>query len=226
MTAPPAAVGNPALLKLDLYCQGMRLDESCFIEKDGGRGRSCAPAPAWAAGSSSSSPGAVDQRPGHGGASRTRSPYTLHSDGRALPAATRGRRWRRSTLSPRPAWYDGRRPARGKPMTPHRHAAGHVSRHLSGEGLRLLDREAPEVQLQVLLGGAQPRRRRRRREVGGRGAGGRPRRAPRVRHHVRRLQHRPLRGRHLSRHPRALHQAHQGARRACWSACRRRRIAT
>lgn len=28
---------NPALLKLDLYCKGMRLDESCFIEQDGGR---------------------------------------------------------------------------------------------------------------------------------------------------------------------------------------------
>ena len=29
--------GNPALLKLDLYCQGVRLDDSCFIEGDGGR---------------------------------------------------------------------------------------------------------------------------------------------------------------------------------------------
>ena len=29
---------NPALLKLDLYCQGMQLDESCYIERDGGRG--------------------------------------------------------------------------------------------------------------------------------------------------------------------------------------------
>ena len=28
---------NPALLKLDLYCRGMRLDDSCFIEEDGGR---------------------------------------------------------------------------------------------------------------------------------------------------------------------------------------------
>lgn len=28
---------NPGLLKLDLYCKGIRLDESCFIEKDGGR---------------------------------------------------------------------------------------------------------------------------------------------------------------------------------------------
>lgn len=28
---------NPALLKLDLYCRGLRLDESCFVEGDGGR---------------------------------------------------------------------------------------------------------------------------------------------------------------------------------------------
>lgn len=28
---------NPALLKLDLYCRGVRLDESCLVEEDGGR---------------------------------------------------------------------------------------------------------------------------------------------------------------------------------------------
>lgn len=28
---------NPGLLKLDLYCKGMRLAESCFVEEDGGR---------------------------------------------------------------------------------------------------------------------------------------------------------------------------------------------
>ena len=28
---------DPALLKLDLYCNGVRLDDSCFIEEDGGR---------------------------------------------------------------------------------------------------------------------------------------------------------------------------------------------
>lgn len=28
---------NPGLLKLDLYCKGMRVDDSCFIEDDGGR---------------------------------------------------------------------------------------------------------------------------------------------------------------------------------------------
>ena len=28
---------NPALLKLDLYCKGIRLDDSCLVEEDGGR---------------------------------------------------------------------------------------------------------------------------------------------------------------------------------------------
>src|SRR3954465_7281163 len=28
---------NPALLKLDLYCKGARVDPSCFVEQDGGR---------------------------------------------------------------------------------------------------------------------------------------------------------------------------------------------
>jgi hypothetical protein len=28
---------NSALLKLDLYCQGVRLDGSCYVEEDGGR---------------------------------------------------------------------------------------------------------------------------------------------------------------------------------------------
>lgn len=27
----------PALPKLDLYCQGVRLDDSCYVEADGGR---------------------------------------------------------------------------------------------------------------------------------------------------------------------------------------------
>ena len=37
MIDPGELARNPALLKLDLYCKGARLDESCFIEEDGGR---------------------------------------------------------------------------------------------------------------------------------------------------------------------------------------------
>ena len=28
---------NPALLKLDLYCKGIRVDDSCLVQDDGGR---------------------------------------------------------------------------------------------------------------------------------------------------------------------------------------------
>ena len=42
---------NPALLKLDLYCKGMRLTSRCLVEEDGGR-RSCARGPGWGAASS------------------------------------------------------------------------------------------------------------------------------------------------------------------------------
>jgi len=44
----PTLRSNPSLLKLDLYCQGARLDDSCFIEADGGR-KVMRTAPAWAA---------------------------------------------------------------------------------------------------------------------------------------------------------------------------------
>lgn len=44
MSAEPR---NPALLKL--YCRGARLDDSCYVEGDGGA-RSCVRAPDWAAG--------------------------------------------------------------------------------------------------------------------------------------------------------------------------------
>ena len=50
-----------------------------------------------------------------------------------------------------------------------------------GQGVRVLDGEAAEVELQVLLGRPEPRRRRRGRQVGGRGDGGRaapPRASP------------------------------------------------
>ena len=51
-------------------------------------------------------------------------------------------------------------------------------------------------------------------------------RARRVGHHLRGLQHRPLRGRHLPRHPRALRACASRRSWACWSASRRRRTAT
>jgi hypothetical protein len=42
---------NPAYLKLDLYCRGLRFDDSCYVEADGGR-KILRTRAAWAAGSS------------------------------------------------------------------------------------------------------------------------------------------------------------------------------
>ncbi len=119
---------NPALLKLDLYCQGVRLDDSCFVEDDGGRPilRTRAglgsglelilpaagfPGELWTNVPVSErfaqrSPYTLHREPGgngHGGDAR----YTLHWNGE--PVA-------RPRLSPRPGWYD-RTTSSGKPMT-------------------------------------------------------------------------------------------------------------
>src|SRR5262249_30165343 len=37
MLSTAALRAHPALLKLDLYCRGLRLDPSCLVEADGGR---------------------------------------------------------------------------------------------------------------------------------------------------------------------------------------------
>jgi len=106
---------NPALLKLDLYCRGMRMDDSCFIEQDGGRGimRTRAglgsglelvlPKGLW-----TNVPVTEDFA--------QESPYTLRrKDGKY-------RIWKGSepiaevTLSPKPRWYD-MKTSSGKPMT-------------------------------------------------------------------------------------------------------------
>ncbi len=81
---------NPALLKLDLYCKGARLDDSCFIEEDGG-GRSCARAPGLGSGLEVILPGGpVDQRARDGGLRRD-VPLRDPPGERALPPAPRRR---------------------------------------------------------------------------------------------------------------------------------------
>ena len=175
-----------------------------------GAARSCARAPAWAAAWSWCSRAAC----GPTSPSRRRSPQprpTSSCGGAARDTGSSGdgAAWPPVRLSPRPAWYD-RSTTQRQARHPHRHAAGHLSRHLPGQGLRVLDGEAVKVELPVLLGRTEPGRgRRRRREVDRRGDGGGARRAPRVRHHLRGLQHRPPRGRDLPRHPRAVHPPHQ-----------------
>jgi len=106
---------NPALLKLDLYCKGARLDDSCFIEADGGRQilRTRAglgsglelilPGGLWTnvpvtEPFAAHSPYDICRRSGR---------YLLRHDGRDVTPVR---------LSPRPDWYEART-STGKPMT-------------------------------------------------------------------------------------------------------------
>ena len=124
---------NPALLKLDLYCKGIRLDDSCHLQDDGGRAilRTRAglgsglelvlPGGLWtnvpvAERFAASSPYVLHRTLGHyeirrhpirpgGGAGA--SPELLIDRSEPIAAVR---------LAPRPAWYD-RLTTTGKPMT-------------------------------------------------------------------------------------------------------------
>jgi uncharacterized radical SAM superfamily protein len=123
---------NPALLKLDLYCKGIRVDDSCLVQDDGGR-----PVLRTRAGLGSGLelilPGGLWTNVPVSEPFARRSPYVLHrEDGgyvirryrvRAAPAGggplvsapeTEPVAWVR--LAPRPGWYD-RTTSTGKAMT-------------------------------------------------------------------------------------------------------------
>ncbi len=163
---------NSALLKLDLYCKGARLDDSCFIEADGGRQvlRTRAglgsglelilPGGLWtnvpvAEPFAAASPYEVYRRNGR---------YLLRHDGVDVAPVQ---------LSPRPEWYDAKT-ATGKPMTRIGTLQGTYLGIYQAKVCEYWTAEAAEEQLQVLLGGPEPGCGRRRREVGERGDGGRP----------------------------------------------------
>ena len=107
---------NPALLKLDLYCKGMRIDDSCLVEEDGGR-KILRTRAGLGSGLEVVLPGGlwtnvpVTER--FAAAARRTS-----STGRTAPTLLRLGDEAITTLelSPRPAWYD-RKTTTGKPMT-------------------------------------------------------------------------------------------------------------
>jgi uncharacterized radical SAM superfamily protein len=106
---------NPALLKLDLYCKGVRLDDSCSTEEDGGR-KILRTRAGLGSGLELILPGGLWTNVPATEHFVERSPYALHRiDGSYLL------RWNGDDvapvqLSPRPDWYD-RTTASGKPMT-------------------------------------------------------------------------------------------------------------
>jgi len=107
---------HPALLKLDLYCRGVRLEDSCFVTDDGGR-----PILRTRAGLGSGLemilPGELWTNVPVSESFAKESPYTLerHSGGRYL-LRWQGEPVAEPRLAPRPDWYD-RKTHTGKLMT-------------------------------------------------------------------------------------------------------------
>ncbi len=107
---------NPSLLKLDLYCKGIQLDDSCLVTDDGGR-----PILRTRAGLGSGLeailPGGLWTNVPVTEPFAQHSPYTLHR----FTSGTYWIHWQGEpvtevALSPRPAWYDATLP-NGKEMT-------------------------------------------------------------------------------------------------------------
>lgn len=107
---------SPALLKLDLYCKGIRVDDSCFIEEDGGR-KILRTRAGLGSGLEMILPGGLWTNVPVTERFVESSPYSLvrrpagrylvrHEDDDIAPV----------TLSPRPHWYETSTSS-GKPMT-------------------------------------------------------------------------------------------------------------
>jgi hypothetical protein len=106
---------NPALLKLDLYCKGARLDDSCFIEADGGR-KILRTRAGLGSGLELILPGGLWTNVPVTEPFAAQSPYVVHRDKGRYFLRYAGRDVTDVTLSPRPGWYDAET-ATGKPMT-------------------------------------------------------------------------------------------------------------
>jgi len=122
---------NPALLKLDLYCRGLRLDDSCYLVEDGGR-QILRTRAGLGSGLELILPGGLWTNVPVTERFARNSPYTLHREcgryflKRHAEKASTGDSPQilvRSSaeeipvkLAPRPAWYE-RTTSTGKPMT-------------------------------------------------------------------------------------------------------------
>src|SRR5262249_38259883 len=106
---------NPALLKLDLYCKGIRLDDSCYIEQDGGR-KILRTRAGLGSGLEVVLPGGLWTNVPVTEPFAARSPYTLHREEARYVVRHAGEGVAEVKLSPRPGWYD-RQTGSGKPMT-------------------------------------------------------------------------------------------------------------
>jgi hypothetical protein len=107
---------NPALLKLELYCKGLRLDDSCYIEEDGGRSIMRTRA-GLGSGLELVLPHGLWTNAPVNEEFANQSPYILHKRDGGRYFIDRDREpIAEVTLSPRPEWYDAKTTS-GKSMT-------------------------------------------------------------------------------------------------------------
>lgn len=106
---------NPGLLKLDLYCKGLRIDDSCHCDEDGGRGIMRTRA-GLGSGLELVLPGGLWTNVPVVEAFAEKSPYLLRRRAGRYELLRDGDLVTAVNLSPRPGWYS-RRTASGKPMT-------------------------------------------------------------------------------------------------------------
>jgi hypothetical protein len=104
-----------AWLKLDLYCRGMQVDDSCLIEDDGGR-QIMRTRAGLGSGLELVLPSGLWTNVPVMESFARRSPYVLHKVAGRYLLRRHGQDVAEVTLSPRPAWYDARTGS-GKPMT-------------------------------------------------------------------------------------------------------------
>ncbi len=106
---------NPALLKLDLYCKGIRLDESCLVAADGGRKIRRTRA-GLGSGLELLLPSGLWTNVPVTEPFAKNSPYILKRAGGAYRLHTDDHFLCDVELAPKPGWYE-RKTATGKPMT-------------------------------------------------------------------------------------------------------------
>ena len=106
---------NPALLKLDLYCKGIRLDDSCLVEEDGGR-KILRTRAGLGSGLELLLPSGLWTNVPVSEAFAKESPYILKRAGGAYRLHIDDHFLCDVELAPKPGWYE-RKTATGKPMT-------------------------------------------------------------------------------------------------------------
>ena len=110
-----AVRSNPALLKLDLYCRGARLDDSSYVEGDGGR-KVLRTRAGLGSGLELVLPGGLWTNVPVTEPFALGSPYSVHKEHGQYLLRRDGLEVAPVRLSPRPSWYDDKTSS-GKPMT-------------------------------------------------------------------------------------------------------------